>query len=102
MKKKAFLPLAIALGALTVGFFVAYFVLLGTGNESYWKNFCLGLGLSCAVLLLFFFVLFWLEGRKMPEVKQGVICPKCKTIYPKDARRCPKCGEKNPFPKKDR
>lgn len=38
----------------------------------------------------------------MPEVKQGVICPKCKTLYPKDARRCPKCGEKNPFPKKDR
>ena len=33
----------------------------------------------------------------MPEVKQGVICPKCKTIYPKDARRCPKCGEKNPI-----
>lgn len=67
MKKKAFLPLGIALGALTVGFFVAYFVLLGTGNESYWKNFCPGLGLGCAVLLLFFSSSFGWKGAKCPK-----------------------------------
>lgn len=102
MKKRPFLPLSIALGSLFVIFMVVYFVLIGIGNDSYWTNFCLGIGIGCLVLLLFFLVLFWFEGRKLPEVKQGVVCPKCKTIYPKEARRCPKCGEKNPIPKNER
>ena len=89
-------------GAAGLVLLLSFAVLKGMGIVSYWTDLCLGLGIALLAVALFLLTLFLLSRQKKIDVAQGVVCPRCKEIYPKEEERCPRCGEKNPFPKKDR
>ncbi len=97
MKGKVFPVLLAVLPSLSLTLFVLYGVLPESLDETgYWHSF--SLGLAIAFLIVFLFLLFYsfLTRENLPEVHQGVRCPRCDTLYPKEEDRCPNCGEKNP------
>lgn len=97
MKKRKFLILEIVLLVLSIVFFLLYGLFPRSIDErGVWHSIFLGLAIVLILVGLFFLFYSLLANEKDPEIHQGVICPKCHTIYPKDEDYCPNCGEKNP------
>ena len=97
MKKKSFWILEGVLLFLSLVFFLLYGVFPKTIDpRGYWHSLFLGLAICLFLIVLFFLVYVLLVKEKPREVKKGVICPRCKTTYPKEEDHCPNCGEKNP------
>lgn len=94
MKKQTFLILEGIFLLLAVSGFIAFGVLLGLGYNNYWSSISLGLGLLSIVLFIFFLVMKSFNNSKLPEVKQGVICPRCHYLNEEHSQICKQCGEK--------
>ena len=61
-------------------------------NSSAWTNIALAFGIISLVVFLFLLIMRIFTNSKLPEVKQGIICPRCHYLNEEGADICKQCG----------
>ncbi len=92
MKKKTFIILESVLIGVSLLCFIAFGILKGINNSLTWANITLAFGIISLVVFVFLLIMRIFTNSKLPEVKQGIICPRCHYLNEEGADTCKQCG----------
>ena len=94
MKKKNFIILGSVLSSISLICFIVFGILKGLKSESSWDNIALALAIICVLAFFFMLIMRIFTNSKLPEVKQGIICPRCHYLNEEGSDICKQCGTK--------
>ena len=94
MKKYRFFIFEGILLLVSIAFFISYGVLLHFCYEKGLTSILLAIAILALLVSLFFLVMRLFASSKLPEVKKGIICPRCHYPNEEGSKVCKQCGYK--------